>query len=67
MKQALQEASHTNIEENIDEYAKIIKVANEISTLLVEFSRLDKVDKRKLAIAKTNFEQASLWLTDSLT
>lgn len=67
MKQAFQEAINANAEENIDEYIKIIKLANQIKGLLDEFGKLDKVDKRKLNIAKTNFEQANLWLTDSLS
>lgn len=67
MKQAFQEAISANAEENIGEYIKIINLANQIKGLLDEFGKLDKVDKRKLNIAKTNFEQANLWLTDSLS
>lgn len=67
MKQTFQEAISANAEENIGEYIKIINLANQIKGLLDEFGKLDKVNKRKLNIAKTNFEQANLWLTDSLS
>lgn len=45
-----------------------VKIANAkkpLDKLFDEFSQDERVNKRKLALAKTNLEQAMLWLADS--
>lgn len=45
--------------------AEIAEAKKSLDKLFDEFSQDERVNKRKLALAKTNLEQAMLWLVDS--
>lgn len=62
----IQKAQELKVSEDLGEIVEIAKVENYLAEFFAKFSALDKVDKRKLAIAKTNFEQGVLWLMSSL-
>lgn len=62
----IQKAQELKVSEDLGEIVEIAKVENYLAEFFTKFSALDKVDKRKLAIAKTNFEQGVLWLMSSL-
>lgn len=49
----------------IEKSAAIANAKRPLDKLFDEFSQDERVNKRKLALAKTNLEQAMLWLVDS--
>lgn len=64
--EAIQQARELKAIKDFSEIVEMAKLEHCIEQLLDKFSTLEKVDKRKLAIAKTNFEQGVLWLMSSL-